>query len=440
VTSAADPLEDQPMADELLSACTHMLAPAGWQPVAGHPSLLLRSNTALMSALRCSLTAGSVTVSSASMMFEEDRPLQLTMQPRRRDAFTAVCELLNRHAGELDRLDYAACVANLLRYVDRVTVECETTGLVPTVATLAGGGVRYQPARPSWPEPASGPLRAPYEGHARGCADSRERKQLNQRRAAGETELLPWEPDQYKPLSRLLTKDRRRNLSERLAYYEARQLLRPGDGFVRTIDGGRHAVWLPNDDSKGAFAYSIGLGYLYDLPEILLLSPMPAMIGATSRALALTVNAIAAALIGGLRLVPGDRYAAVADIVARTVHKECALDHAGLAQSCFVLPSPRIEERTLGAGAWFYANFMDAPSFPVLACLLQSPRIPDGYGLPPPPPPAKAKRAAAPAKPAKAPRTKSKRGPAAKRARPAAKKPATKKAAKKSRKTRARRR
>ena len=52
-----------------------------------------------------------------------------------------------------------------------------------------------------------------------------------------------------------------------------------------------------------------------------------------------------------------------------------------------MIPSPRIEERTLGGGAWFYANFMDAPSFPVLACLLQPPRVPDGYGLPPPPPP-----------------------------------------------------
>ena len=105
-------------------------------------------------------------------------------------------------------------------------------------------------------------------------------------------------------------------------------MLRPGDAFVRTIAGGRHAVWLPEDDSRGAFAHTVGLAYLHDLPEILLLSPMPAMIGATSRALALTVNAIADAMIGGVALKPGDRYAVVAGTVARTVHKECTLDQA----------------------------------------------------------------------------------------------------------------
>ncbi len=89
-------------------------------PVHGHPSLLLRSNTALLSALRCTLTGSSVTVASVSMTFEEDRPLQLTVRPRDRDTFAAVCDLLSRHAGALDRLDYAACVADLLRYVDRV--------------------------------------------------------------------------------------------------------------------------------------------------------------------------------------------------------------------------------------------------------------------------------------------------------------------------------
>jgi hypothetical protein len=161
---------------------------------------------------------------------------------------------------------------------------------------------------------------------------------------------------------------------------------------------------------------------------------MPALIGATSRALALTVNAIADAMIGGVRLKPGDRYAVVAGIVARTVHKECKLDHASLAQSCFVVPSPRVAERTLGAAAWFYANFMDATSFPVLACLLQPPRIPDGYGVPPPPPPAKGKRGAAPKLKAKA-KAKAKRAPVKK---PTAKKP-VKKAARNSGKARPRR-
>jgi len=432
--------EVEPLPNDLLAPLSRILTPSGWQAVEGHPSLFLRSNTALMSALRCTFTSRSVTVASVSMMFEEDRPLQLSVQPRDLGTFAAVCEVLNRYAGRLDRLDYVDCVADLLKHVAEVRLECETTGLVPTVASMAGGVVRYEPAPPPvWPAP------------------ERQRSELNQRRAAGDTSLLPWERAQQKQFPRLLEKDRRRSLSARLAYYEAKELLRPDEAFVRTIDGGRHAVWLPDDDSKGAFAYSIGLGYLHDLPEILLVSPLPAMSGATSRALALTVNAIAAAMIDGLSLKPGDRYAAVAAIVARTVHKECTLDHAALAQSCFVIPSARIEERTLGAGAWFYANFMDAASFPVLACLLQPPRLPDGYGLPPPPPPARAKPAivsvswkpaAVPVKRARAaagaptpkPKPKPTPKPKRKRNRLAARKPAAKKAAKKSGKTRSKRR
>ncbi len=430
--------EVEPLPDDLLAPLSRILTPSGWQAVEGHRSLFLRSNTALMSALRCTFTSRSVTVASVSMMFEEDWPLQLSVQPHDLGTFAAVCEVLNRHAGRLDRLDYADCVTDLLRHVGEVRLECETTGLVPTVARMAGGAVQYEPAPPAvWPPP------------------ERQRSELNQRRGAGDTTLLPWERAQQKQFPRLLANDRRRSLSARLAYYEAKELLRSDEAFVRTIDGGRHAVWLPADDSKGAFAYSIGLGYLHDLPEILLVSPLPAMSGATSRALALTVNAIAAAMIDGVSLQPGDRYAAVADIVARTVHKECTLDHAALAQSCFVIPSARIEERTLSGGAWFYANFMDAASFPVLACLLQPPRVPDGYGLPPPPPPAKAKPtivpvrarpAAAPAKRARAaaPKPKSKsrprpKRPAAKQRKQRSKSPASRKTVKKSSKPRPRR-
>jgi hypothetical protein len=423
-TVGAGPPEVVPLPDDVLSLCTALLAPGGWLPVDGQPSLLLRSNTALMSALRCTLTSESVTVAWVSMMFDEDRPLQLAMHPRGRDGFAAVCDLVSRHAAALDRLDYQGCVGDLLRYVDWVGVECESSGLVPTIARRVDGAVRYDLApRSAWP---------PHE---------RSRAALNARRREGDAALLAWDPPRYKELPRLLAKDRRRNLETRLAYYEGRGQLRPSDGFVRTIAEGRHAVWFPSDDSKGVFASSIGLAALHDLPEILLISPMPAAIGATSRGLALTVNAIATAMIGGVRLAPGDRYAAVADVVARTVHAECSLDHARLAQSRFVIPSPRIEDRTLGAAAWFYGNFMDAPSFPVLACLLQPPRVPDDYGVPPPPPPPREPKRAARKKTAK--RAAAKRA-AAKRAapkrsvpkRPVPKKRAAGKTVKKSRKAR----
>ncbi len=90
----------------------------------------------------------------------------------------------------------------------------------------------------------------------------------------------------------------------------------------------------------------------------------------------MTVTAIAAAMAEGTRIKSGDRYAVVADIVARTVDQECTLDHASLVESRFVLPSRRLEERTLGAASWFYANFMDVLTYPVLACLLQPSRAP----------------------------------------------------------------
>jgi hypothetical protein len=65
-----------------------------------------------------------------------------------------VCQALNRHAGKLDRLDYADCVADLLHHVPEVRLECETSGMVPTVATAAArpsitGRCRCPPGRRS---------------------------------------------------------------------------------------------------------------------------------------------------------------------------------------------------------------------------------------------------------------------------------------------------
>jgi hypothetical protein len=374
--SVTSPPELQPLPDDLLTDVTRILAPAGWQPVDGQPSLLLRANTSLMTALRCSFTAGTVTVTLVSMTFEDDRPLQIYVRPQSREAMHGVCEVLVQHADRLDRLDVDACVAELLAHVESVRFECETSGLVPAVATMHAGTVRLTSRLPGWPDPAAGPLGAPYEGAAAGLGDSAARVKLNALRRAGQGDLLWWDPAQYDMWPRLLSQDRRANLQSRLASYEAKGLMKPGDASARTIDGGKHAVWLPGDDSKGVFAHSIGLYYLYNLPEILLVSPTPATIGATSRALAMTVNAIAAAMVEGTRIKSGDRYAVVADIVARTVDQDCTLDHASLGESRFVLPSRRLEERTLGAASWFYANFMDVLTYPVLACLLQPSRAP----------------------------------------------------------------
>src|SRR5688572_24896147 len=44
--------EVEPLPNDLLAPLSRILTPSGWQAVEGHPSLFLRSNTALMSALR----------------------------------------------------------------------------------------------------------------------------------------------------------------------------------------------------------------------------------------------------------------------------------------------------------------------------------------------------------------------------------------------------
>ena len=220
--SATSPPELQPLPDDLLTDVTGILAPAGWQPVDGQPSLLMRANTSLMTALRCSFTAGTVTVTSVSMTFDDDRPLQIYVRPQSREAMRGVCEVVVRHADRLDRLDVDACVAELLAHVESVRFECETSGLVPTVATMHAGTVRLTPRLPGWPDPAAGPLRAPYEGAAAGLADSAARVKLNALRRAGQGDLLWWEPAQFDTWPRLLSKDRRANLKTRLASYEAR--------------------------------------------------------------------------------------------------------------------------------------------------------------------------------------------------------------------------
>ena len=128
--------------------------------------------------------------------------------------------------------------------------------------------------------------------------------------------------------------------------------------------GARTRSGCPSTTSKGAFAYSVGLYYLYNLPEILLVSPSPAAIGVTSQRAGADGERHRRRDGRGTRIKPGDRYALVAETVARTVDSACTLDHASLGESRFVLPSRRLEERTLGAASWFYANFMDVLDVP----------------------------------------------------------------------------
>ena len=171
--SATSPPELQPLPDDLLTDVTRILAPSGWQPVEGQPSLLLRSNTSLMSALRCTFTAGTRDRGVGVDDVRGGSPAADLRPPAEPGSVRGVCEVLIRHAGRLDRLDVDACIAELLAHVESVRFECETSGLVPTVATMQAGAVRLTSRLPGWPEPAAGPLRAPYEGAAAGLADRR---------------------------------------------------------------------------------------------------------------------------------------------------------------------------------------------------------------------------------------------------------------------------
>ena len=81
---------------------------------------------------------------------------------------------------------------------------------------------------------------------------------------------LPWETSVRKQFEDLLkSDDRERNFIARIKYYKEQDLLRSTDQYLLTLLDGNYSVYVCQ---TGPFpiAYTIGLHYIFDLPEILI--------------------------------------------------------------------------------------------------------------------------------------------------------------------------
>src|SRR6185295_16372071 len=113
----------------------------------------------------------------------------------------------------------------------------------------------------------------------------------------------------------------------------------------------KHVVWYPNDG--GAFAYSIGLTYLFDLPEILLIDERTRP--ADGRLLARMINVLAAGSTSGLAPLRSDRAPATElqrDALAVESPQAAALFDQ-MAHGKWQVPSDDDVARHLGFASWF---------------------------------------------------------------------------------------
>ncbi len=209
-----------------------------------------------------------------------------------------------------------------------------------------------------------------YVGSAAGYAPSELRDATRELRRREEDASFLQFGDEEAEFADLLTRSRRENLQARLAYCAQHRLLLPSEGFVESIvKTERHVVWAPRD-GEPAFAYSIGLYYLHDLPEILLVDETGYYdVGD----LASRINALADAMLSGrLRLQPRTPYAEALE--ACQIHPRTSLAK----NWHFEEVDPEMAEDYLGFCSWFYGNFMDnLGGYPALVCRLHAEGVPD---------------------------------------------------------------
>lgn len=192
---------------------------------------------------------------------------------------------------------------------------------------------------------------------------------LNKQRMTGGQEaakllLLPWEESRKGEFESLVRRDRRRNLAARAEYYASRGFL-AGKGWMELLMKDQHVVWHPEEKQEAgagasqAFAYTVGLYYLYGVPEVLLTAEAEGKSGGSrpsSRDLAKAVQAIvAAALAGSLTLETGTRVPA-----SRLASSLPSLSSDVTLELSSGAPTPA------GNATWFYANFLDQVDFPIL--------------------------------------------------------------------------
>jgi uncharacterized protein YjbI with pentapeptide repeats len=327
---------------------------------------------------------------------DRDAEFFLSVSDLTLDARVALAASACLRRRRLEAGDYELCLRDWLVHVPRVSLRALERGFVVEGATRRGGELEFESEPANYLEPEAsirlaterlltgegrgyknqlGRLLA-FQGTARGLPPSPERDATNDLRRHDENgALCAWGEEQFVSFPALLSESREKNLDARLAYYEEMGLLGPSRAFVRVVVKGAPAVWYPDDadsdDEAGPFAYSIGLYYLFNLPEILLVGRDPEL---TSPRLARLVQTVASAMaVGGLRLRPGDPFGRVVAALPPSIEAELSLDLRAYEHCRFFRPDEAAYERHLGFCSWFYANFMDhlVTDYPALSCRMR---------------------------------------------------------------------
>jgi hypothetical protein len=203
-------------------------------------------------------------------------------------------------------------------------------------------------------QPQEGPL-TPFLGPARGFPESKARDWVMEYRDVNRDPFLtPWDSKVKKLFPRLLTEDRATNLKARQQYYKRRGQIRSRQAFTMGIAKNHaHVAWTPKDGRRN-FAYSIGLYYLYNLPEVALIDESADPL--TLESLRELIEALVRSQIGGeLRLSPGQALTASTESLPEVQQSVAA--HFGSA--CFEPPTDEEIEECFWAGQWFCANYLD---------------------------------------------------------------------------------
>jgi hypothetical protein len=126
------------------------------------------------------------------------------------------------------------------------------------------------------------------------------------------------------------------------------------------------AVWYPQqDEPSDRFAYTIGVYYLFNEPEILVIHEENQL---SQLQIAHTINFIRGASILGPKVVEGTR---IGDIIQH-LPEDKREQYRAYVNCKFHLVSEPIRREYFGFGLWFHCNFMDTLQFPALYCILES--------------------------------------------------------------------
>lgn len=338
---------------------------AGWSPHSDdHPGLFIKEEAGrelrFRLASRCTVAVVENGIKLLLITWEEGPGA---------DPVGCVDEIIAR-AAALFEVEWEALAVALTPKAPSIMVFGEWTGEITYKPRTESGKTVFVPSGglPGL-RPTSGALR-PFAGPARGFLESSDRTEVSALRQERSLDCcLPWGKSELDRFPALLSTDRERNLKERHAYYRRKKLISRHHAFADHIaTKQRHAVWYP-EDGEDVFSYSIGLYYLYNLPELLVINESDDDLDAAT--LGRFVDSLATAQVAGrVRVEP-----------ATTVHDTLMLPETEelVGSFCmhlarrFVLADDEDRERYLGFGSWFYMNYMDLrpSSYPALVLRLR---------------------------------------------------------------------